>query len=62
MDAKKIRHRLVDLDLTVAEVARRAGYSREWTSKVIHGREISAEAKKKILQVIEQHGTKTRAA
>jgi transcriptional regulator with XRE-family HTH domain len=48
MDAKKIKKLLIDQNLTVAELARRAGYSRVHVSEVIHGHRKSLEAQRRI--------------
>ena len=52
MDAKKIKKLMIDLDLSVSEIARRTGYSRGHTSRVLHGHYPSEAAEQKILSAM----------
>ncbi len=52
MDTKKIRKQMIDLDLSMAELARRVGYTRQHVSRVLYGRYDSAAAQRRILAVL----------
>ena len=45
---KQIKHRLIDLNLTVVDLARVLGFSREHTSGVISGRIMSKRSRRLI--------------
>ena len=49
---KQAKIRLIELDLTVAELARKVGLTREYTSAIVNGRMYSEPAIKAISDVL----------
>jgi len=62
MDTKKIKKLMIDLDLSMAELARRAGYTRQHTSRVLYGRYWSEAAERRILRAVAAAQHERRAA
>lgn len=53
VDAKKIKKLMIDLDLTMNDLATRSGYSRQHVARVLYGRYRSPHAERRILDAIE---------
>ncbi len=62
MDAKKIKKLMIDLDLTMNELADRSGYTRQHVARVLYGRYRSQNAERRILDAIESVRKSRRAA
>jgi transcriptional regulator with XRE-family HTH domain len=52
MDTKKIKKLMIDLDLSMGELARRAGYTRQHLNRVLYGRYHSETAQRRILAAL----------
>lgn len=52
MTPKEIKKRLIDKELSIADLAKKIGVSRTFTSRVIHGHKKGAPTLKKIAMIL----------